>query len=60
MLRELIREVIKLIKQNQPTLPTSPIDLDTELPMRNRKENDVTVLVDPIGGRNMGQTENAE
>ena len=60
MMRKIMGEITKLIKENQPAPLTGPVDLDTELPMRNREENDVTVLVDPIGGRNMGQTENAE
>ena len=34
MMRELMGEIIKLIKENQPTLPIGPVDLDTEPPMR--------------------------
>ena len=60
MMRELMGEVIKLIKENQPAPPTSPVDLDIELPVRNREEDDVIVLVDPIGRRNVGQAENVE
>ena len=60
MMRELMGEIIKLIKENQLALPTSPIDLDTELPVREREEDDVTVLADPISQRNMGQVENVE
>ena len=53
-------EMIKLIKESQPTPPIGPVDLDTELPVREREEDDVTVLADPIGQRNIGQAENAE
>ena len=53
-------EVINLIKENQPAPPTSPDDLDTESPVRDREEDDVTVLADPIGQRNMGQAEAVE
>ena len=48
MMGELMGEIIKLIKENQPAPPTSPVDLDTELPVREREEDDVTVLADPI------------
>ena len=60
MMRKMMGEIIKLIKENQPAPPTGPVDLDTELPVREREEDDVTVLADPIGQRNMGQAENAE
>ena len=46
-------EIIKLIKENQPAPPTSPVNLDTELPVREREEDNVTVLADPISRRNM-------
>ena len=54
MVKELMGEMIKLIKESQPTPLIGPIDLDTELPVREREEDDVTVLADPIGQRNMG------
>ena len=60
MMRKLMGEVIKLIKENQPAPSTSPVNLNTELPMRERKEDDVMVLADPIGQRNMGQAEEVE
>ena len=34
MMRELMGEIIKLIKKNQPAPLIGPVDLDTELPMR--------------------------
>ena len=49
MMRELMGEIIKLIKENQPALPTSPVDLDTDILVREREEDDVMVLADPIG-----------
>ena len=58
MMREMMGEITKLIKENQPAPPIGPVDLDTELPVRDREENDVTVLVDPVGRRNVGQAEN--
>ena len=60
MMRKLMGEIIKLIKESQPTPPTGPVDLDIELPVREREEDDMTVLADPIGQRNMDQAENAE
>ena len=60
MMRELMGEIIKLIKESQSTPPIGPVDLDTELPVREREEDDVTVLADPISRRNMGQAENVE
>ena len=57
MMKELMGEIIKLIKENQPAPPTSLVDLDTDIPVREREEDDVTVLTDPIGQRNMGQAE---
>ena len=60
MMRKLMGEIIKLIKENQPAPPTSSVDMDTELPVRERKEDDVTVLADPIGRRNVGQAEEVE
>ena len=60
MMRKLMGEMIKLIKESQPTPPIGLVDLDTELPVREREEDDMIVLADPIGQRNMGQAENAE
>ena len=60
MMKELMGEIIKLIKENQPAPPTSPVDLDTELRMREREEDNVTVLADPISRRNVSQAESAE
>ena len=53
-------EIIKLIVENWLAPLTSPVDLGTELPVRDREKDDVTVLVEPVGQRNMGQVENAK
>ena len=55
-----MREITKLIKESQPIPPFGLVDLDTELLVREREEDDVTVLADLIGQRNMGQTEKVE
>ena len=60
MMKEIMREITKLIEENRPVPPTNSVNLDTELLVREREEDDATVLADPIGQRNMGQTEEAE
>ena len=60
MMKEMMREITKLIKENQPAPPTGPVDLDTELPVKNREEDDMTVLADPVGRKNMVQIEYVE
>ena len=54
MIKELMGEMIKMIKGSQPTPPTSPVDLSTELPVKEREKDEVTVLPNPIGRRNVG------
>ena len=53
-------EITKLIKENQPAPSTGSVDLDTELPMRNREKDDMTVLADPLGRKNIVLTEDME
>ena len=53
-------EIIKLIKESQPTPPIGSVDLNTELPVREREEDDVTVLADLKSQKNMGQAEEVE
>ena len=60
MMRKIKGEITKLIKENQPAPPTGLVDLDTELPARDREEDDVTVLADLVGRRNMDQVEEGE
>ena len=36
MIRKMMGEIIKLIKENQPTQLTGPVNLDIELPERNK------------------------
>ena len=60
MMRELMGEMIKLIKESQPTPLTGPVDLNIELTVREREKDEVIVLADPIGRRNVGQAENLE
>ena len=60
MIKELMGEMIKMIKGSQPTPPTGLVDLGTELLVREREEDNVTVLAEPVGQRNVGQAENAK
>ena len=60
MVKELMGEMIKLIKGSQPVPPTGPVDLGTELPVKEREKDEVTVLANPIGRRNVGRAENIE
>ena len=60
MMKEMMREITKLIKESQPIPPFGLVDLDTELPVREREEDDMTVLTDPISRRDVGQAENVE
>ena len=60
MVKELMGEMIKLIEGSQSAPPTGPVDIGTELLVREREKNEVTVLADPIGRRNMGRAENIE
>ena len=60
MMRKMMGEITKLIKENQLAPPTGLVDLDTELQVKNRKEDDVTILANPVGRRNVGQVEEGE
>ena len=60
IMRELMGEIIKLIKESQPTPPIGPVDLDTKLPVREREEDDAIVLAKLVGRRNVGQAEEVE
>ena len=60
MMKEMMRELTKLIEENRPAPPTSPVNLDIELLVREREEGDATVLAELVGRRNVGQAENAE
>lgn len=60
IIREMMGEFTKLFRESQPVQPTAPIDLEAEIPMREREEDDVTMLANPIGQKNGKQTENME
>ena len=60
MIREMMGQITKLIKESQPTPSFGLVNLDTELPVRDREKDDVTVLAEPVGRRNVGQADDAE
>ena len=60
IMKELLGEMTKLLKDKQPAQLSTPIDLDAELPVREREEDEVIVLANPMRHRNMDQPEGAE
>ena len=60
MMKELLGELTKFFKEKQPAQPSGPVDLDAELPVREREEDEVTVLADPMRHRNANQPEGAK
>ena len=59
-MKEMLGEMTKLLKEKQPAQPSGLIDLDIELPVREREEDEMTVLADPIKQKNVGPTEDVE
>ena len=60
MMREMMGEMAKMMRDLKPEQPIDPIDLDAEIPIRERADDEVTVLVDPERQRNVNQLENVE
>ena len=60
IMREMMGKMAKMMKDKQPEQPTVPIDLDAEIPIKERAEDEVTVIVDPERWKNMIQAENVE
>ena len=60
MMKELLGEMTKLLKDKQSAQSSALINLDTELPVREREEDKVTVLADPIRRENLNQPESVE
>ena len=56
MMKELLGEMTKLFREKQPEQSSDPVDLHAEIPIREKKEDEVTVLADPIRQKNMGPT----
>ena len=48
MMKELLGEMTKLFREKQPEQSSDPIDLHAKIPVREREEDEVTVLADPI------------
>ena len=60
MMKELLGEMTKLLKDKQPAQSSTPINLDEELQVREREEDEVTVLADPVRHINMDQPKGVE
>ena len=56
MMREMMGEMAKMMRDLKPEQLVDPIDLDAEIPMRERAEDEVTVLADLERQRNVNQT----
>ena len=50
----------RMMRELKPEQPADPINLDEEIPTRERAEDEVTVLADPERQRNVNQPENVE
>ena len=48
MMKELLGEMTKLFREKQPEQSSDPVDLHAEIPVREKEEDEVTVLADPI------------
>ena len=59
-MREMMGEMAKMMRDLKPEQPMNPINLDDEIPVRERAEDEVTVLADPERQRNVNQPENVE
>ena len=46
MMKEAMEEMAKMMKDKQPEQPTTPIDLDDEIPIREGVEEEITVIAD--------------
>ena len=44
MIKEAMEEIAKMVKGKQPEQPTAPIDLDDEIPIRERVEEEVPLV----------------
>ena len=60
MMKELLEGMTKLFREKQPEQSSDPVDLHAEIPVRERKEDEVTVLADPIKQKNVGLLESVE
>ena len=47
MMREMMGEMAKMMRDLKPEQPVDPIDLDAEILTRERADDEVTVLADP-------------
>ena len=48
MMKELLGEMTKMFKEKQPAQSFDPVDLHAEIPLREREEDEVIVLADPM------------
>ena len=52
MMREMMGEMARMMRELKPEQPVDPVNLDEEIPARERAEDEVIVLADPKRQRN--------
>ena len=60
MMREMMGEMAKMMRDLKPKQPMNPLNLDEEIPVRERAEDEVIVLVNLERQRNVNQPKNIE
>ena len=48
MMKELLGEMTKIFKEKQPSQSSNLVDLHTEILLREKEEDEVTILADPM------------
>ena len=60
MMKEAMEEMAKIMKGKQPEQPTAPIDLDDEIPIRERVEEEIAIVADSGKKKDVVQAESVE
>ena len=60
MIKGAMEEIAKMLKGKQPEQPTAPIDLDDEIPIKERVEEEIAVIANPEKKKGVVQAESGE
>ena len=60
MIKGAMEEITKMLKGKQPEQPAAPIDLDDEIPVKERVEEEITVIANPEKKKGVTQAESGE